>query len=232
MTKVVGKAALVLAVAGAAVAGAAVAVLMTKRQDGAESTARAGAGEGASSQHSVPRLIEFGGPCPTCKDMKQVLANLEAHYPEQVRIEFVNYWNDVETSDRYEVKGEPTQVFLDPSGQELWRHEGMIEEEAMAAKWAELGYPLRPAAEEATEASAAPVRVRLFATAQVFLQGARRGDRGRGHEHRPGAAVSELERGIARRDDRQGRVRRAGGRGGTVPALHGGMTPLTLAIRP
>lgn len=47
---------------------------------------------------------------------------------------------DRDISQRYKVKVVPTLVFLDPKGNSLYRHEGVMTEEQLLAKWKELGY--------------------------------------------------------------------------------------------
>lgn len=146
-------------------------VLVQKPRGGGPPAARAGAGEGAAAADAtLPRLLEIGGPdCLPCKEMKQVLASLEAHYPGQLRIEFVNFWLDEETADRYDVLQIPTQIFLDPAGKVLGRNEGPITEQALVAKWKELGYDLRPTDAPGAARAETPPLMRLFEAAKRFL---------------------------------------------------------------
>jgi len=44
----------------------------------------------------------------------------------------------------YNIKLIPTQIFYDPSGKEVFRHEGFFGKADILAKWKELGVDLAP----------------------------------------------------------------------------------------
>ena len=78
--------------------------------------------------------------------MLGVMAELKAKYPGSMTVDFVNVKEDESALDRYGVRIIPSQLFYGPAGQELFRHTGVFRTEEIVAKWAELGYPLQPAA--------------------------------------------------------------------------------------
>lgn len=74
-------------------------------------------------------FIELGSTtCIPCKQMKEVMAKVEAKYGSQVLVEFYDVNKDKSADEKYNVKLIPTQVFLDSNGKEFFRHEGYYPE--------------------------------------------------------------------------------------------------------
>lgn len=89
----------------------------------------------------LPRMLEFGSTsCVPCKMMEPVLLSLQKKYANQLSTEFFNVENAGAIANSFKVTIIPTQVFLDPQGKELFRHEGYFPEEDIIKKWQELGY--------------------------------------------------------------------------------------------
>jgi cytochrome c-type biogenesis protein len=150
-------------------------VVVLKQRERARERAAAGAGEGsAPTDATLPLLLEVGGKsCPPCKAMEPVLASLRAKYAGQLRVEVVDYGEDETVAERYRVMQIPSQLFFDAAGRELWRNEGPISEEAVVAKWRELGVALAATdAAGGSETSGTPFLARLFESARRFLSGA------------------------------------------------------------
>ncbi len=80
--------------------------------------------------------------------MMSVLAELEARYPDSLKVEFINSHDNPDIAEKLNIQAIPTQIFYAPSGQELFRHTGVMRTEAVVAKWTELGLIL-PAAKVA-----------------------------------------------------------------------------------
>jgi len=74
--------------------------------------------------------------------MMPVLDELTAKYEGRLHVEFINVREDPERASEFGVRTIPTQVFIDASGEELYRHLGFISTEDILAKWAELGVDL------------------------------------------------------------------------------------------
>lgn len=55
-------------------------------------------------------------------------------------VTFIDINQDQDAASVYGIRVIPTQIFLDPEGTELYRHEGFISAEQMLSKWTELGY--------------------------------------------------------------------------------------------
>lgn len=95
----------------------------------------------APSPSGLPRLVELGSTtCIPCQMMKPVIEELTAEYDGRLEVVFVDVQQDPEQGHQYNVKTIPTQVFLDPSGKELFRHVGVISKEDILAKWEQLGF--------------------------------------------------------------------------------------------
>ena len=93
----------------------------------------------------LPRLVDLGaGKCIPCKMMAPVLEELKREYAGQFDVEFIDVWKDPEPGKTYGIKVIPTQIFLDASGKELFRHEGFFGKEDILKKWAELGVTVQP----------------------------------------------------------------------------------------
>ena len=91
---------------------------------------------------SIPKIekiykvtfIELGSVrCIPCKQMQSVIKSIEAKYGEEVKIEFYDVWTDdgKPFGVKYGIESIPTQVFLDETGKEYFRHVGFFQEEEL-----------------------------------------------------------------------------------------------------
>jgi thioredoxin 1 len=95
---------------------------------------------------TLPRFVDLGTTtCAPCKAMLGVMAELEQKYPGAMTVEFVNVQEQPAAAQRYGIQTIPTQIFFAPDGRELYRHIGVFRTEAVIAKWAELGFAIKPA---------------------------------------------------------------------------------------
>jgi thioredoxin 1 len=62
--------------------------------------------------------------------MQPVMKAIEEKYAGRVKVVFHDVWTDEGRSsgDRYDIRLIPTQVFLDSTGKEFFRHEGFYPE--------------------------------------------------------------------------------------------------------
>jgi thioredoxin 1 len=98
---------------------------------------------GPAGDTALPRFVEIGSDtCTACKAMMPVLDALRDEYRGRLAVEFVDVWKNPEAATPYAVRIIPTQVFVDASGQALFRHEGFFSKEEILAKWKELGVDL------------------------------------------------------------------------------------------
>ena len=96
----------------------------------------------------LPQLIDLGSKtCIPCKMMVPVLAALAQEYAGRLEVKFTDVNENPEAAQRFAIRLIPTQVFLDASGKELFRHEGFFSKEDIVAKWQDLGIDLSASAE-------------------------------------------------------------------------------------
>jgi thioredoxin 1 len=89
---------------------------------------------------SLPRLIDLGADkCIPCKMMAPILEELKEEYRGTFEVDFLDVWKNPTAGRQWRIRVIPTQIFLDGSGKELFRHEGFFSKEDILKKWAELG---------------------------------------------------------------------------------------------
>jgi thioredoxin 1 len=99
------------------------------------------ADHGDLSTPPVPRLVDLGaGKCVPCKMMAPILEELKTEFAGRLDVEFIDVWKNPDAAEPYNIRLIPTQVFLDPQGLELFRHEGFYGRQDILAKWSELGF--------------------------------------------------------------------------------------------
>lgn len=107
---------------------------------GAEAAASSAGDAPDGSSRRLPRLIELGSDkCIPCRMMAPILDELRREYAGKLEVEFIDVWKMPEAGDKYRVRVIPTQVFLDASGKEVFRHHGFFPKDEILAKWKELG---------------------------------------------------------------------------------------------
>ncbi len=95
----------------------------------------------AVDAQKLPRLLELGADkCIPCKMMKPILDELTQEYAGKLQVEFYDVWKDPAPGQKYGVRMIPTQIFLDPNGKELFRHEGFFSKEDILATWKKFGF--------------------------------------------------------------------------------------------
>lgn len=93
---------------------------------------------------SLPRLVDLGaGKCIPCKMMAPILEELKKEYAGQFEVVFLDVWENPQAAEQYGIRVIPTQIFIDSSGKELFRHEGFYSREDILNKWKALGIPLK-----------------------------------------------------------------------------------------
>ena len=90
---------------------------------------------------NTPQLLELGSiTCVPCKMMAPILDELRKEYSGKLQVRFIDVRKNPEAARQYAISIIPTQVFLDVSGKELFRHEGFFAKQDILSKWTELGY--------------------------------------------------------------------------------------------
>ena len=77
-------------------------------------------------------FIELGSiNCVPCKMMEPVMKEIEKKYPKKVKVIFYDVWTkkDRPMATKYNIRLIPTQIFIDVTGKEFFRHEGFFSKE-------------------------------------------------------------------------------------------------------
>lgn len=92
----------------------------------------------------LPRLLDLGSvSCIPCQMMAPILAELRKEYAGKLQVDFIDVKEHPEAVDVYRVRAIPTQVFFEPSGNEIFRHEGFLPKEDILAEWKNLSVDLK-----------------------------------------------------------------------------------------
>jgi len=96
--------------------------------------------DGPSDIH-LPRLLDLGSHyCTPCQMMVPELAALSEEFAGVVDVEFIDVNENQSAAESYGIRLIPTQILIDADGNELFRHEGFMNREEMAARLNEFGY--------------------------------------------------------------------------------------------
>ncbi|MCU0473722.1 MAG: thioredoxin fold domain-containing protein [Bacteroidales bacterium] len=79
-------------------------------------------------------FIELGSVrCISCQQMQPVMKSIEQKYGNQVNVVFYDVWTEAGApfAKQYKIEAIPTQVFLDKTEKEFFRHVGFFPEEEL-----------------------------------------------------------------------------------------------------
>jgi thioredoxin 1 len=80
----------------------------------------------------LPKLLDFGrGICIPCKKMAPILKELSEEYKGRVVIKIIEIYEERELTEANKIRLIPTQIFFDTKNQEVFRHEGFMDKEAI-----------------------------------------------------------------------------------------------------
>lgn len=97
----------------------------------------------AAQTETLPRLVDLGSDkCIPCKKMAPILEALAEEYRGSLVVEVLDVRKNPELGRKWSIRVIPTQIFMDSSGAERYRHEGFMAKEAILAKWSDLGIEL------------------------------------------------------------------------------------------
>jgi thioredoxin 1 len=132
----------------ALVAVAVVAVILLRETRG-PGTAGDAPGNGEPTEvtaEALPRLVDLGAnTCIPCKMMAPILEELKEEYRGTLVVEVIDIRENQQAAKDYGIRVIPTQIFLDASGKEFFRHEGFMSKETILAEWSKAGFNLAPA---------------------------------------------------------------------------------------
>ncbi len=94
----------------------------------------------ATPPAALPRLVDLGSTtCIPCKQMAPILEELKAELQGKVDVEFIDIAQNPQAADKYAINVIPTQIFLDQSGKEAFRHEGFYPKADILAQLEKMG---------------------------------------------------------------------------------------------
>lgn len=79
-------------------------------------------------------FIELGSvKCVPCRMMQPIMKKIEEKYGDQVKVIFYDVWTTAGKpyAYKYRIRVIPTQIFLDKTGNEYFRHQGFFPEEEL-----------------------------------------------------------------------------------------------------
>jgi thioredoxin 1 len=79
-------------------------------------------------------FIELGSVrCIPCQQMQAVMKSIETKYGKEVKVNFHDVWTEAGKpfGVKYGIEAIPTQIFLDETGKEYYRHAGFFPEEEL-----------------------------------------------------------------------------------------------------
>jgi thioredoxin 1 len=89
----------------------------------------------------LPTLLEFDRKfCPYCRKMEIIIQGVKSSYPGQFTVRKLYIDEQDYLFRQYRVAIVPTQVFLDPEGREIFRHQGVFPREKLVQKLKELKF--------------------------------------------------------------------------------------------
>ncbi len=84
------------------------------------------------AQTPLPKLLDFGrGVCIPCKKMAPILQELSEEYKGRVIIKIIEIDREKELTRTNRIRLIPTQIFFDSKNNEVFRHEGFLDKEAI-----------------------------------------------------------------------------------------------------
>lgn len=85
-------------------------------------------------------MVDLGAKkCIPCKMMAPILEKLTKQYEGSAAIIFIDVWEDNSQARKFGVRSIPTQIFYDKNGQEVYRHQGFLAEDAIIKQLAKMG---------------------------------------------------------------------------------------------
>lgn len=108
-------------------------------------TSEESAADYETSSEPIPQLLELGSDsCIPCMMMRPILAELTAEYEGQMVVKFIDVYENPDITRKYNIRGIPTQIFLDSNGKEVSRNVGFMPKDDILKRWASLGYEFTP----------------------------------------------------------------------------------------
>ncbi len=90
-----------------------------------------------------PLLLEISSQkCDPCRQMFPIMEQLRDEYSELFTVAYIDILQSGDIAAQYRVADNPTQIFFDAEGNELFRHEGFYSKQEILDQWRALGLPI------------------------------------------------------------------------------------------
>lgn len=94
----------------------------------------------AEIKKPLPKLIDLGSKgCIPCKKMAPILDSLREEYKGKAEIIFIDTRENRQAGLDYKISFIPTQVFIDTTGKEIYRHVGFFPADSIVAHLKAMG---------------------------------------------------------------------------------------------
>jgi thioredoxin 1 len=94
----------------------------------------------ATISKPLPKLIDLGSKsCIPCKKMAPILDSLREEYKGRAEIIFIDTREDRKAASEYKIAFIPTQVFIDTTGKEVFRHVGFFPADSITMQLKAMG---------------------------------------------------------------------------------------------
>jgi thioredoxin 1 len=88
----------------------------------------------------MPKLVDLGSKgCIPCKKMAPILDSLREEYKGRAEIVFIDTREDRKAASEYKIAFIPTQVFIDTTGKEVFRHVGFFPADSITIQLKAMG---------------------------------------------------------------------------------------------
>ena len=85
-------------------------------------------------------MVDLGAKkCIPCKMMAPIMAKMEKAYEGKAQIIFIDVWENRDQAPRFNIRSIPTQIFFNKKGEEVYRHEGFLKENAIIEQLTKMG---------------------------------------------------------------------------------------------
>jgi len=90
---------------------------------------------------SLPRMWDFGSEnCIPCKTMLGILNPMMKEFAGKVDVRIINVYQEQALASQYRIQIIPTQIFMDTTGKELFRHVGVFTRDSIVSKFKQFGF--------------------------------------------------------------------------------------------
>ncbi|MFO7885884.1 MAG: thioredoxin family protein [Desulfobacteraceae bacterium] len=85
-------------------------------------------------------MVDLGAKkCIPCKRMAPIMEKLEKAYEGKAQIVFIDVWENRDQAPRFNIRAIPTQIFFNEKGEEVYRHEGFLDEKSIVEQLTRMG---------------------------------------------------------------------------------------------